>query len=210
MGMKSALVTLLIVLGIGVVLLMGGCSSYNRLVSLSEPVDKQWAQVETAYQRRADLIPNLVKTVEGQANFEKSTLTDIATARASINQIRLAPGQVPDEETMKKFDAAQTHMSGALGRMMAISENYPQLKANEGFRDLTSELAGTENRINVERNRFNEVAQDYNVAIKKMPAALYAGMFGFHPKAYFQSAAGADQAPKVDFNFSAPKPAPGK
>ena len=203
--MKSALVTLLIVLGLVAVLLMGGCSSYNHMVSLSEPVDKQWAQVESAYQRRMDLIGNLVKTVEAQANFEKGALTEIANARASINQIRLAPGQAPDEETMKKIDAAQSHMSGALGRMMAISENDPQLKANEGFRDLTSEIAGTENRINVERNRFNEVAQSYNVAIKRMPAALYAGMFGFHPKAYFQSAAGADQAPKVEFNFSGSK-----
>ena len=208
--MKSALFALLVIVGLGFILMIGGCSSYNHLVSLSEPVDKQWAQVESAYQRRSDLIPNLVKTVEGQADFEKGTLTDIATARSSINQIRLAPGQVPDEETMKKFDAAQTHMSGALGRMMAISENYPQLKANEGFRDLTSELAGTENRINVERNRFNEVAQDYNVAIKRMPAALYAGTFGFHPKAYFKSSAGAEDAPKVEFNFNKPKPAGAK
>ncbi len=207
--MKAALLGLVVVLGLVFILLIGGCSSYNKIVNLSEPVDKQWAQVETAYQRRNDLIPNLVKTVEGQANFEKGTLTEIATARSSINQIRLAKGEVPDEETMKKWDAAQSHMSGALGRMMAISENYPQLKANEGFKDLTAELAGTENRIAVERNRFNEVAQLYNVDIKRMPTALYAGMFGFRPKAYFQAVVGADAPPKVDFNFSG-KPADAK
>jgi LemA protein len=205
--MKSALLVLAVILGLVFVLLIGGCSSYNRIVSLSEPVEKQWAQVENAYQRRLDLIPNLVKTVEAEATFEKSTLTEIANARSAINQIRLAPGQIPDEEMMKKFDAAQSHMSGALGRMMAISENYPTLKASQGFRDLSSELAGTENRINVERNRFNETAQDYNVAIKRMPAALYAGMFGFHPKPYFKSSAGAEDAPKVEFNFSGSKPA---
>ena len=204
--MKAALIGLVVILGLVFVLLMGGCSSYNKLVTLSEPVDKQWAQVENAYQRRFDLIPNLVKTVEAQANFEKGTLTDIATARASINQIRLAPGQVPDEATMAQFDQAQAKMSGALGRMMAISESYPELKANGGFRDLTAELAGTENRISVERNRFNETAQSFNLAVKSMPTALYAGMFGFHPKPYFKSNAGAEAPPKVEFNFNGGKP----
>lgn len=195
----------IVVLGL-LVLGMGGCSSYNGLVKSSEAVDSQWAQVENVYQRRSDLIPNLVRTVEGQANFEKSTLTEIAEARASVNQIKLAPGQVPDEATLEKFDQAQTKLGGVLGRLLAVTENYPELKANQGFLGLQAELAGTENRISVERGRFNEAAQGYNTKVKSMPAALYAGMFGFHPKPYFKSTAGSDAPPKVEFNFGKPAP----
>jgi LemA protein len=188
-------------------LVIGGCSSYNKLVGLREGVDRQWAQVENTYQRRLDLIPNLVRTVEAQANFERDTLKEITEARASIGQIKLAPGQVPDEATLAQWEAAQAKLGGALGRLIAVAENYPQLKANEGFMALQAELAGTENRITVERMRFNETAQSYNTAIKSMPAALFAGMLGFTPKPYFKSTAGAESPPKVEFNIGDRKPA---
>src|SRR4051812_739270 len=181
----------LVVLVVLALLALGGCGSYNSLVSLREGVDKAWSQVENVYQRRLDLIPNPVRTVEGQANFEKSTLTEITNARASINQIKLAPGQAPDEATLQQWEAAQSKLSGALGRLLAISENYPELKANQGFLGLQAELAGTENRISVERGRFNDAAQAFNTAVKKFPAVLYAGAMGFQPKPYFKSNAGA-------------------
>jgi len=196
----------LIVLG-AVVMGLAGCSTYNRLVGLREGVDQAWAQVENVYQRRFDLIPNYVRTVEGQANFEKSTLTEIAEARAAVGQIKLQPGTVPDEATLAQWEAAQSRLGGALGRLLAVAENYPQLRANEGFLGLQAELAGTENRVAVERRKFNEVAQGYNTAIKKMPAALFAGALGFTPKPYFKSVAGAEAPPKVEFNLDK-KPAP--
>ncbi len=194
------------------VLGIGGCtaySSYNKLVVLSEGADKQWANVENVYQRRSELIPNLVSTVSGQANFEKSTLTEIAEARASVGRAKeqMTPGTVPDAATLQKFEAAQSQLSGALGRLLVVSENYPQLKANEGFNNLQAELAGTENRISVERGRFNESAQVYNTAVKSLPEKLYAGLMGFTPKAYFKSTAGASEPPKVQFDFGN-KPAP--
>ena len=191
------------------VLSIGGCTaykSYNKLVVLSEGADKQWANVENVYQRRLDLIPNLVSTVSGQANFEKSTLTEIADARSSVGKIQLKPGTVPDEATLKQWEDAQARLGGALGRLMAVSENYPQLKANEGFNNLQAELAGTENRISVERGRFNESAQVYNTAVKSLPEKLYAALMGFSPKAYFKSAAGASEPPKVQFDFNKPAP----
>jgi LemA protein len=194
-GCLALLVLSVLLLGIG------GCSSYNRLVTLSETVDKQWAQVENVYQRRVDLIPNLVRTVEGQAGFEKSTLQDITNARASIGQIKLAPGQAPDQATFDQFEKAQSQLGGALSRLLAVAENYPQLRANEGFLALQSELAGTENRIAVERMRFNEASQQYNTTVKRFPAMLYAGLLGFHPKPYFHADAGAEKPPEVKFNF---------
>jgi LemA protein len=199
---------LALVLAAVLILGMGGCSSYNGLVSQQQNVEKAWAQVETVYQRRLDLIPNLVATVEGQAGFEKSTLTEIATARASINQIRLAPGQTPDEVTMKQFESAQGSLGSALGRLLAVSENYPQLRANEGFMNLQAELAGTENRISVERGRFNEAAQSYNTAIRSIPAVFYAAALGFQGKAYFKSSAAAAEPPKVQFNIGNKPAAP--
>jgi LemA protein len=203
---------LAVVLVLVAVLGMGGCTSYNGLVAEQQNVEKAWAQVETVYQRRLDLIPNLVATVEAQAGFEKSTLSEIASARASINQIRLAPGQAPDEVTMKQFESAQGSLGSALGRLLAVSENYPQLRANEAFMGLQAELAGTENRISVERGRFNEAAQAYNTKIRSIPAVFYAGALGFQSKAYFTSSPAAAEPPKVQFNLgnkpSAPTPAP--
>jgi len=182
-------------------------TNYNNFVGLQEGVDKSWAQVENVYQRRLDLIPNLVRTVEGQANFEKSTLTEIAEARASVGQIKLSPGTVPDESTLAQWEAAQSRLGGALGRLMAISENYPQLKANEGFMGLQAELAGSENRISVERRNFNEVVQSYNTAVRRFPGMLIARLLNFTPKPYFKSVPGAENAPKVEFNFDGKKAA---
>lgn len=209
LGLGCLVVGLIAVLVLG----MGGCTTYNSLVNRSEAVDQQWAQVENVYQRRLDLIPNLVRTVEGQAGFEKSTLTEIAEARASIGKIQLKANTVPDESTLQQWEDAQMRLGGALGRLMAVSENYPDLKANQGFMGLQAELAGTENRISVERGRFNNAAQDYNTAIKRFPAVLFAGMMGFDKKAYFKASSGASEPPKVEFNFGnkpAAAPAPSK
>jgi len=184
------------------VLMMGGCGSYNRLVGLSQDTDAKWAQVQNQYQRRFDLIPNLVNTVSGAANFEKSTLTDITAARASVGQVNINRNQAPaDPAKLQEFDRAQGQLSSALSRLLVVVARYPELRANSNFRDLQAELAGTENRIAVERMRFNESVQSYNTAVRSLPAALYAGAMGFHPKPYFQSTSGAETAPKVNFDF---------
>lgn len=202
MGCIAALVIVLLVCG---VVLMG---SYNNLVGLGQAVDAQWAQVETAYQRRADLIPQLVATVSGAANFEKSTLEAVTQARASVGQVRVNPG---DANSIAEFEKAQSGLSSTLSRLLVVSEQYPDLKASAAFRDLQVQLEGTENRISVERNRFNEKAQIYNTAILRMPARLFAGIFGMKEKAYFKSASGSEKAPTVKFDFGAsPAPAPSK
>jgi LemA protein len=210
---KSLGIGCLVILIIAALLGMSACSNYNSLVGYSEAVEKQWAQVETQYQRRLDLIPNLVSTVEGQANFEKTTLTDIADARASISRVKLSANEVPDDRTIQQWEQAQMRLGGALGRLMAVSENYPELKANQAFLALQAELAGTENRISVERGRFNEAAQDFNTKMKKFPTVLYAALMGFSPKGYFKSNPEAAEPPKVQFNMgkqpaAAPAPAP--
>jgi LemA protein len=184
------------------IVFIGGCGSYNRMVGLSQEVDKQWAQVQSVYQRRADLIPNLVNTVSGAANFEKSTLTEITQARASVGQVQVNPSQAPaNAAELENFERAQGQLSSALSRLLVVVERYPELKANANFRDLQAQLEGTENRITVERQRFNEAVQNYNTAVKRFPTVLIAGMLGFQPKPYFTAAPGAETAPKVDFNF---------
>ena len=194
----------LLVLGIIaliIVVIAGG--SYNRLVKLGQNVDKHWADVQGQYQRRMDLIPNLVQTVQGAANFEKSTLTGIAEARASVGKLTISPSQAPQTAAeLEEFQKSQGQLSSALSRLMSITENYPELKANANFRDLQAQLEGTENRISVERSNFNEAVQGYNTAVKSFPAALYAGMMGFKEKPYFQSAAGAEKAPAVQFDMN--------
>jgi LemA protein len=202
---KSLGVGCLVVLIIVALLGMSGCNNYNKLVGLAENVDKQWAQVETQYQRRMDLIPNLVSTVEGQANFEKTTLTEIADARASVGRVQLNANEVPDAATLQQWEQAQSRLGGALGRLMAVSENYPALRANEAFLGLQTELAGTENRISVERGRFNEAAQGFNTQMKQFPTVVYAAVLGFSPKAYFKSAPQAAEPPKVQFNMGGSK-----
>ena len=186
----------LIVIGIA-----GG--SYNHLVKLSQGVNSQWAQVQNVYQRRADLVPNLVATVSGAANFEKSTLTEITAARASVGQIKLDPSNAPtDQAKLAEFDRAQGALSSALSRLLVVSERYPDLKAGASFRDLQAQLEGTENRIAVERGRFNDAVQSYDTAIKSFPAVFYAGLLGFKEKPYFAAIASADQPPQVQFNFN--------
>lgn len=197
---------LLIFVGLLIVLGLVVMSGYNGLVSTQEAVNTQWAQVQNVYQRRADLIPNLVKTVEGAANFEKSTLTEITEARASVGKVQLNSAPT-DPAQLEQFEKAQGALSGALGRLMVIVERYPDLKANTGFVALQSQLEGTENRISVERGRFNEVVQTYNTKIKSIPAVFYAAALGFKERPYFQAKEGAEEPPKVDFNFGGAKPA---
>ena len=183
--------------------------TYNRLVGLQQAVDTQWAQVQTVYQRRADLIPNLVNTVAGAANFEKSTLTEVTNARASVGRVQLDPNKAPtDAAQLEQFQAAQGQLSNALSRLLVVAENYPQLRATQNFQELQAQLEGTENRISVERNKFNTTVQDYNVAVKRFPTNMIAGMFGFSPRPFFAAQPGAEKAPTVNFNFGSPSPAP--
>jgi LemA protein len=201
-------------IALGVVLLIvlmgGGCAltSYNGLVGASQAVDAQWGQVENVYQRRADLIPNLVATVKGAAAFEQDTLIAVTQARASVGQMKVDAANLPnDPAAFAKFEQAQQGLTGALQRLMVVVEKYPELKANQNFRDLQVQLEGTENRISVERMRFNEVAQTYNTRRQTFPTVIFANMMGFLPKAYFKAQAGADVAPTVDFGRPAPSPA---
>jgi len=191
-----------IVLGIVVVVLFilyrFFVGTQNQMVTREEQVSAQWAQVENVYQRRADLIPNLVETVKGVANFEKSTLEAVISARASATQIKVDPKNLT-EESLAKFQQSQGQLSQALGRLMVVSEQYPQLKANANFSELQAEIAGSENRIAVERNKFNTSAQEFNIYIRKFPQSMLAGMYGFFPKAYFKADQGSDKAPKVQF-----------
>src|SRR4051795_4068816 len=181
---------------------LSGCGSYNRLVTLEQNVNKKWADVQSVYQRRADLIPNLVNTVQGAANFEKSTLTEVTNARASVGQVKLDPNKAPtDAAQLEQFQQAQGQLSNALSRLLVVSENYPQLRATEGFQNLQAQLEGTENRISVERNNYNTAVQDLNTALERFPTNMLNKMFGFKPRAFFQSEAGAEKAPTVNFNF---------
>jgi LemA protein len=202
-------VVLAILAAIVLVVVIAAGSSYNKLVKLSQETDKQWAQVENVYQRRADLIPNLVSTVSGAANFEKSTLTEIVEARASVGKVTINSSAAPtDAAQLAAFEKAQGSLSSALSRLLVVSERYPDLRATAGFRDLQVQLEGTENRISVERGRFNEVVQAYNVAIKSFPNNLYAGHYGFKEKPYFTATAGADKPPQVQFDFGKPASTP--
>lgn len=178
-----------------IALMVGGV--YNRLVGLSESVDSAWAQVENVYQRRADLIPNLVATVKGAADFEQETLQNVVEARAKVGQMTL--DQAPTAEQLRQFQANQDALSSALSRLLVVVERYPELKAVQGFRDLQVQLEGTENRIAVERRRYNEVAREYNTARRRIPAVVFAGLLGFDEKPYFESQPGAEEPPKVEF-----------
>jgi LemA protein len=205
------------ILGIILLVIIVGAiwaDSYNKLVSLKQGVDAQWAEVENQYQRRADLIPNLVNTVSGAANFEKSTLTDIVQARASVGQIKLDPSQAPtDPAKLQQFEQAQGALGNALSRLLVVSENYPDLKSNQNFIDLQAQLEGTENRITTARNYFNQAAMSYNTSVQSFPTNFIAGMSGFTTRPYFQAKEGSDVPPAVNFNFNnptnaAPTPAP--
>lgn len=196
-----------------VIVVITAIGSYNGLVKSSQAVDAQWANVQTVYQRRADLIPNLVSTVAGAANFEKSTLIAVTDARASVGQVKIDPNQAPsDPAQLAKYQAAQDQVHSALSRLLVVSENYPNLKTNENFRDLQAQLESTENRVNFARSDFNTAVQTYNTKVKGFPTVLIAGIMGFSPKPYFEAAAGAENAPKInasDFGGSTtPAPAP--
>ncbi len=191
------------IIGAGILILIGlllavtAVGSYNRLVQLEEGVDSAWSQVENVYQRRADLIPNLVATVKGAKDFEQETLTQVVEARAKVGQVNF--DSAPSAAQMQQFEAAQSQLSGALSRLLVVMERYPELKATEAFRDLQSQLEGTENRIAVERKRFNEATLAYNQTRRKFPTVLLAGLMGFDEKPYFESVAGADKPPTVEF-----------
>ncbi len=207
---KLAMVLLVGVLLLVLVAGLCGVGKYNELVGLQQGVDAGWAQVENVYQRRADLIPNLVATVQGAAGFEQSTLTAVTEARASVGRMQVSGKDlVNNPEAFAQWQAAQNTLGGALQRLMVVAEAYPDLKATANFRDLQAQLEGTENRISVERMRFNEAAQAYNTARMRFPANIVAGSFNFGEKAYFKAVSGSEQAPKVDFKFGgSPSPAP--
>lgn len=185
------------IVAIFAVLSLSSCG-YNSMVKLDEQVTSQWAQVENVYQRRADLIPNLVASVKGAANFEKETLTQVIEARAKATSVNVDPTKLTPE-SIAQFQAAQGQLSQSLGRLLATVEAYPELKANQNFLELQAQLEGSENRITVERQKFNTVTQEYNSTIRTFPNNLTAGMFGFKAKGYFQAEAGANKAPKVAF-----------
>src|SRR5688572_20138967 len=196
-----------IIAAIGIVvfllILVPSCS-YNSLVRKSQAVDQQWAQVQSVYQRRADLIPNLVSTVSGAANFEKSTLTEVTNARASVGQVKVDPSNAPtDPAQLAAFEQAQGALTSALSRLLVVVERYPELRSNENFLNLQAQLEGTENRISVERGKFNTTVQQYNTAVRSFPSVLYAGVFGFREKPYFSGTPQAQAPPGVQFDFGA-------
>jgi LemA protein len=189
----------LLPVGLILILLFWGIGVNNGLVEKEEAVNNAWSKVESQYQRRADLIPNLVNTVKGAANFEQETLTSVIEARSKATNITLTPETLNDEQAMENFQKAQSQLSGALSRLLVSVEKYPELKANDNFKGLQAQLEGTENRIAVERGRFNDVAKEYNTAIRKFPASFIAGFSGFKSKAYFKADEGASKAPTVSF-----------
>ena len=196
--MNKGTIILLAIVAAVVLLLMSGCGSYNNMVTKQEGTTKAWANVQSAYQRRLDLIPNLVATVKGAANFEQQTLTAVIEARAKATQITVDPEKLTPE-SLQKFQSSQGELSQALGRLMMVSEQYPQLRATQNFSELQSQIEGTENRIKVERDNFNVAVNDYNSYIRKFPQVIFAGMLGFDKKGYFEADAAAAKAPEVKF-----------
>jgi LemA protein len=182
----------------GLILLFGGCNTYNSLVNLDEDVENEWGKVQSAYQRRADLIPNLVNTVKGVANFEQTTLTQVVEARAKATSTTIDPSNITPE-SLKEFQQAQQGLSSSIGRLLMVSENYPELKASNNFLELQAQLEGTENRIKVARDNFNDVVTTYNKKVRRFPASLFAGVMGFSKRAQFEAADNAQDAPTVTF-----------
>ena len=201
--MKKNTIILLSVLGgiilLAILLVGWGTGLYNSLVKSDEGVNQAWAQVQNQYQRRVDLIPNLVEVVKGYATHEKEVFEKVAEARASVGKLQVTPEILNNPQLFQKFQEAQSSMGSWLSRLLAVAENYPQLKANENFLQLQAQVEGTENRIAVERMRFNQVVQEYNVRVRTFPTSMFAGMFDFGQKQYFQSEPGADKVPKVKF-----------
>jgi len=206
--MAKGLGCLAVVVVIAIIAVVAFAGTYNHLVALQQAVDAQWAQVENVYQRRADLIPNLVATVQGAANFEKSVLVEVTQARASVGQVQVGAKDLPnDPQAFARFEQAQNQLTSALSRLLVVVERYPDIKANANFQTLQAQLEGTENRITVERGRYNERAQDYNTALLKFPTNFLGRVFGFKEKAYFKAQPGSERAPQVEFNFGSPAPA---
>ncbi|WP_288606448.1 LemA family protein [Prevotellamassilia timonensis] len=196
--MKKGTITLLVI-GVLILIMVGGTlTTYNGLIAKDEAVATAWGNIQSQYQRRADLIPNLVSTVKGYAKHESETLENVMAARAKATQITVNADNLTPEK-LKQYQAAQGELSQALGRLMAVSENYPNLKANENFSELQAQLEGTENRINESRQIYNSAVQTYNVSVRRFPANIVAGMFGFDKKNQFEAEAGAEKAPKVEF-----------
>jgi len=189
------------IIGIIIIILLAvwGISSYNGLVDEQENVNQAWAQVENQYQRRADLVPNLVNTVKGAANFEQETLKQVTQARQQVNNIQIKASDLDDPQKLQQFQQAQGQLSGALTRLLATAEDYPELRATARFGDLQTQLEGTENRISTERGRFNEAAQSYNTSVRRFPTNIFAGLFGFDEKAYFEAEQGTEKPPEVQF-----------
>ena len=193
-----SLTMIVVLIVIGLFVLMSGCNTYNTFVDLDEEVETARGKVQSAYQRRADLIPNLVNTVPGVANFEQETLQEVANARAKATSINIDPSNLTADQ-LKSFQEAQSGLSQSLGRLLMVTENYPELKANQNFVELQTQLEGTENRIKVERDRFNDTVTAYNKKIRRFPASFYATIFGFDARSPFEAQAGAEQAPQVQF-----------
>lgn len=200
-GVVLGVLLLLVVVG-AVILALWGIGLNNKFVTLQQGVDAQWAEVQNQYQRRADLVPNLVATVQGAANFEKSTITEVTQARASVGNLKIDPTKAPDSpETLQKFQAAQDALGSALSRLLVVVERYPDLRATQNFQNLQAQLEGTENRIAVARGRFNDITRQYNSAIKRFPGTIIASLRQFNPKPYFQATEGSERPPQVQFNF---------
>lgn len=196
--MKKSYIIIGVIVLLVIIIYSSVKGSYNKMVTYEEGVTSQWAQVENVYQRRLDLIPNLVNTVKGYADFEKETLTQVIEARSKATSVNIDPTNMT-AESFAQFQSAQSGLSSALSRLMVVVERYPELKANQNFLELQAQLEGTENRIAVERNRFNEVTREYNTFIRKFPKNIYAGMFNFEKKPYFEADEGASKAPTVSF-----------
>jgi LemA protein len=197
--MRGRSLPLIIILAVVVILLLWGCGGYNGLVKQDETVKNSWNNVQSQYQRRADLIPNLVNTVKGEANFEQTTLTNVIEARAKATSVQVNANDLTPEK-VQQFQQAQGQLSTALGRLLAVSEAYPTLQANQAFRGLQTQLEGTENRIAVARNDYNSAVNVYNTKVRSFPTAIFAGIMGFHVRQGFTADAGSQNAPKVDFN----------
>lgn len=196
--MSTKNITLIVILALVVFLGFSGCNGYNGLVKQDENVNNAWNKVQSDYQRRSDLIPNLVNTVKGEANFEQTTLTKVIEARASATQMKVDAKDLTPEK-LQQFQASQGQLSQALGRLLVVSEQYPNLRANEAFRGLQAQLEGTENRIKVARNDFNDAIQAYNVKVRSFPMNIFSGMFGFKAKEGFKAETGSEKAPEVKF-----------
>ena len=197
---RALLIFVLLIAGIALFAYFSAKGAQNNMVELNEGVKAQWAQVENVYQRRADLIPNLVETVKGATEAEQSILDEVTEARARVGQFTVSEEVLENPALMEKFTNVQGELSSALSRLMMVTENYPELKSIQGFSDLQRQLEGTENRISVERKKFNDASRAYNTYIKKFPTSIWAGIFGFGERTYFEAEKGAEAAPKVNFN----------